>query len=531
MATPSSIINICADVALNNSYEHTIYFDTREDQQTFFASKVVRTLPAYTYLRKSWSIKVYVTRAEALRWTYLYFQNDDQKIYYYFITDIEYVNDNVTELFLELDVMQTYHFDYQLLECFVEREHVALDAIGANVVEEDIDPGEYKNVYGEQIAIGELCILMLATYNPLTTTEEFTSTVVSAIPNGIFSGLGLYAVRQQDWIAWGVKLQQLAEWGKSEGIVAMWMYPKNLVRLVDGEEWDDGNVTHNVAGAGYFEWGIARNTSLYAGYTPRNNKLLTYPYNFMYLTNHSGSGAVFKYEDFSTPATECTFRVVGALSPESGAKIYPLSFKGISYNYDEGVSMGAYPSCAWNEDVYKLWLAQNQNQHALGTTIGAVKVVAGGASILFGGGLKGDGLSTMVSGAAEIASIVAQKRDKEIQPPQARGSHSSSVNVCAGFYSFAVFQRTVNREYAIMIDDYFDMFGYACRKLKVPNRAVRENWCYTKTIGCHIKGNFATADQMKIESIYNKGITFWQNGDYIGRYDLSNTCVSTGDLM
>ena len=130
MSTPASQINICEGVRLDNTYRNTIYFSGIAAQLSYFLGKVIKTFTGYTYLRKSWSIKVSATMEQANSWTYLFFSNGEgQKTWYYFINNIEYVNDNTVELFLELDVMQTYMFDYTLLPSFVEREHVTLDAI------------------------------------------------------------------------------------------------------------------------------------------------------------------------------------------------------------------------------------------------------------------------------------------------------------------------------------------------------------------------------------------------------------------
>ena len=73
-----------------------------------------------------------------------------------------------------------------------------------------------------------------------------------------------------------------------------------------------------------------------------------------------------------------------------------------------------------------------------------------------------------------------------------------------------------------MIDDYFDLYWYSIKRVKIPNRNVRDNWCYTKTIGCHVCGAIPNDDLTAIESIYDKGITFWKNADKIGDYTLPN---------
>lgn len=526
MSNPQSKINICSGVRLNPSYEHTIHFDSATAQQSYFAGKVVKTFPAYSYLRKSWNIKVEATMEQAKTWTYLFFQNGTEKVYYYFIVNIEYINDNTVELVLELDVMQTYMFDYSLQKCFVEREHIADDTVGNNTLDENLELGELITFSDHKVDLNELCILVMASYDPMTTTEEYTDTVLAAKYNNIFSGLGIYAIRMEDWQGWGMKLNMLT--AKLDGIVAMWMYPKNLVALSEGEAWDDLKVAHDVSSVMVFTETFSRNTTLSDDYTPRNNKLLCYPYNFLYVSNNQGGSAVYKYERFlyaSDNEGEVSFNVCGALSPEGAVMMYPLHYNGKTLNAEESITLSGFPTCAWNQDMYKLWLAQNQNTHNLSLLSAGASIIAGvGTMAVTGvtgvGGVAGAGL--VVGGVSQIANAMAQQKDMEIQPPQARGNHSVSVNTIQGFQTFIVEKKCVDSYHASIIDSYFDMYGYTTHAVKVPNTKVRENWTYTKTIGCHITGNICTEDQQKIESIYNTGITFWVNGDSIGDYGLSN---------
>ena len=522
MSTPESKIYICSGVRLNNSYEHTIYFDSKEAQAQYFAGKVVRTFSAYTYLRKAWNIKLQATYEDARKWSYLYFQNPSGKIYYYFINQVEYISNTTVELQLEMDVMQTYLFDYTLQRCFVEREHVKVDSIGLHTVEEGLDVGDLKNIDSTVVNLQDLCVLVLATFNPLTTTEENTTSLLYAEYDRIFSGLGIYAVAHDDWRAWGTKLSQLDEWGKSDGIIAMWMYPKALVGLTDASTWEDGMVTKEVKAITPFYHTVSRNDKLSGSYIPRNNKLFCYPYNFLYVTNNSGGASVYRYERFND-ASECKFKITGSLSADACVKLVPFAYNGDLENYDEGILLSGFPSCAWNQDVYKLWLAQNQHQQSLAIGTAALKIGAGiiGAVATGGIGAVISG-SSIVSGAQEIGSILAQRNDKEIQPPQARGQQSSSVNITNNCQTFELHRKSITSEYAKIIDDYFTMYGYKVSCLKIPELKNRENWTYIKTIGCHITGNFCSEDQTKIQSIYNNGVTFWVNGDSIGNYSLDN---------
>ena len=101
------------------------------------------------------------------------------------------------------------------------------------------------------------------------------------------------------------------------------------------------------------------------------------------------------------------------------------------------------------------------------------------------------------------------------------------LNIQDGSSGFDFKQMTIPYEYARIVDEYFSRFGYACGRVKVPNINARQNWTYTKTIGCEINGNVPSDDLAKIKEIYDHGITFWNNGNNIGNYgDFTNPVYS-----
>ena len=131
MADNLSTLWLCKDVPFNNTYETTIDFtgsteaEAREKQLAFFNSYAYnQTQIATTYLRLNRPIYVEYKLDDLFGVNYCYARNADTgKWYFYFITDKQYVNENTTVLSLEMDVFQTYMFDYTLGECFVNREH------------------------------------------------------------------------------------------------------------------------------------------------------------------------------------------------------------------------------------------------------------------------------------------------------------------------------------------------------------------------------------------------------------------------
>lgn len=532
MSTPQSTIYVCSGVRLDSRYTHTILFKTRGEQRVYFRNKVVKTFTAYSFIRRSWNIKVQATMEEAKTWNYLYFVNSaNAKYYFYFINNIEYVNDNTVELSLEMDVMQTYLpttgsevLDYELLPCFIERQHTESDEIGEHTVMENVELGElttnnfYKFAELDGHDLRKLCILILATQNPQTGTQVLASKI-----NNVFSGMGVYAVNLDKLASFGTLLKDLDK----DVIITMWMYPIDLVEIdtVESTGWnDDSRIIHTVTGVDELLFTTKKNRDI-DGYTPINNKLYTFPYNFLYVSNNSGVGAMYHYERFDNDV--CQFSVTGGISPDSSTRLTPIFYNGSPNNYEEGITLADYPTCAWNADAYKIWLAQNQNQLNVsgvtaGLTIGAgaVATIAG----LFTGGLASvGGVGMMASGASQIANLVAQQKDMQAQPPQAKGNHSININVGNGYHLFTAYFKSVNAEHARIIDDYFSLYGYKINRVQTPNLDTRKHYTYVKTVDCHIEGKLCNEDIVKIESIFDKGITFWNNGDNIAEYSLASS--------
>ena len=82
-----------------------------------------------------------------------------------------------------------------------------------------------------------------------------------------------------------------------------------------------------------------------------------------------------------------------------------------------------------------------------------------------------------------------------------------------------------------IVDDYFNMFGYAIHRVRIPDRNARPEWTYVKTVGCKISPAATSGlpgdDTEKIEQLYNSGIRWWNNPAHIGNYTYNNAPVTT----
>ena len=131
-------------------------------------------------------------------------------------------------------------------------------------------------------------------------------------------------------------------------------------------------------------------------------------------------------------------------------------------------------------------------------------------------------LTNIVGSASNIAMQLAQWNTAETLPNRAHGELASTLPMANDTLGFNLYNMHIRPEYARIIDDYFDRYGYAVHTQKIPNRNVRPHWTFTKTVNCTITGSVPNDDMSKIIAIYNRGITFWKKGSEVGNYTLDN---------
>ena len=127
----------------------------------------------------------------------------------------------------------------------------------------------------------------------------------------------------------------------------------------------------------------------------------------------------------------------------------------------------------------------------------------------------------MVNGYMQARSILAAREDKQVQPPQAKGGQSGSCNVTMGLQNFRVCTKSIRKDQARRLDQFFDMYGYQTNEVKTPELMSRSMWNYVKTVGCVILGGIDADDRRRIGAIFDKGITLWHAPDTMYRYDLA----------
>lgn len=104
-------------------------------------------------------------------------------------------------------------------------------------------------------------------------------------------------------------LEIFANSGKTDAINGVFMAPKWLAPLSDGVLRDVQRSNAPLS----FNINVSKQNTL-NGYTPINNKLKCFPYNYLLVSNNIGQNAILHYEKFSDNSN-ATFNVKGVLNP------------------------------------------------------------------------------------------------------------------------------------------------------------------------------------------------------------------------
>ena len=600
---PNTTIKILKNVPLDNSYNHTVLFANKTAQDTYFSGVgvVKYTLTKQSYQRVTRErMRIQIPIENLYDCNYIAFQNASfgTKWFYAFLLDPEYINNETTEITYEIDVMQTYMFDIDVKQCFVEREHVVDDSIGANTIAEPIDCPEAEVISRRPVH-----------FNRWKVVINFTPSMVNIIANAIYNftsevdtNIDGKIAQTTDTIAKGY-LTLFKQMNSIVMSTAHSLFPNNAgdwrehqftgmipyVSPVISEDSLIGNVSQVIAdiqdvidlmnatggtvnsvfqipaeidenfayGAEFdveAEWFAPIDRFFYINtrnpvyYIPKNNKLFTSPYTYMKVINKQGGEMNLAYEKIQ----DKHFYFQGAWqNGDVNVVMYNQNYgtKGTD-NYASQMMcrlpISNFPVCNYNVNGLFSKLA-----HAVGAL---TRVIASQASY------RPTTTTTSVSGKEStlaqhrqgrrvLSSFKTTKENSQeavstTDKPQLQTyvnelgdisnnfigliqhvngtTSNSSCDIANEQLGYEIHTMEITAEYAEIIDNFFERFGYAVKKNKVPNMNSRPHWNYVKTGDTYINGNCPESALNKIISIFQNGITFWKVPSEVGNYSLNN---------
>jgi len=526
---PDGTIEFFADIGLSPNYENALYFASTAAKDTYFSNLTkIATVSAQSYTRTGRGVlKVQLPMSTMVRCGYLRFRNVAfvNKWFYAFITGVDYINNITTEVRFEIDVLTTWMGTFTLGQCFIERQHTVGDAIGANICDEGLDTGDYITEYrgntGHLSGQWAICVF--------TSQDIDGNPAPGSVYCGVYSGCQMYIYDITNFSAANDLIRGITDNAGSESIACILMLPYAYCASAILAGGTFAPFTTDVP--------IPKPYSDIGGYVPKNKKLFTYPYKCLSVYNSEGNSVDYKYEYFNAlPDQEstglCNFQMKVLISSNPLISLYPLNYKGQSVAYDEQIDMRHFTACNYAIDTWKAYYAMNKS------TIDYDKAstgIFGGAGIASGiisavgsaamGNLQGvgSGISQIASSVDTIGRKMAKHTDYQRMPNVSKGVANNDLMTADQTKDFYFEMKCITKNYAMMIDDYFTMFGYAIKQVGTPNMNARPYFTYVKTIGCTVHGELPSDDGAKIEKIFDTGVRFWKNHTNIGNYSLNNS--------
>ena len=567
---PQSDIFLMKGINWSNDYNDTMYFSDLSSQYSFFANQVKNSgnfiFPRQSYQRHSKGVLRILVNAEIIMdCNYLMFQNKGHggipKWFYCFVTNVEYVNENTADVYYEIDEIQSWLWNLQLGQCFVEREIPVTDGLYENLVPESLECGEYECGAYIPVDLGEPYYLIQSSTNVLGENKI-------TYCNGIPSTISYYCCPVYDdesditqtriyrlLSAWIYGLQD----NNPENIINISIVPEKLA-LSTGQ-YDEGEPTKGEIVREEISIPVA-GFSNFHGYKPKNKKLFTYPYTMLRVSNNSGQIVDYKIENFKTTNildnnSSFGFTLLGIANGLPSLSLMPIDYNGVyepQLNVDNCVMMTNFPTAPWVCDTYRAYLAQNKASIAtsiLSSVVGGSLEALGNylslenatAHMAFYNGKTGNkrndlGIlsadrninnanvsmgNTLTDTVGNVTSSLAKITDAKRTGDSVTGlTNADMLLVSIGRQRFDTYCYSIKPEMAKIIDDYFSMYGYAQHKVKTPNINSRPYWNYTKTRGCILKGSCPADTKANIIKIFDKGVRFWKQNEQIGDYSLPN---------
>ena len=540
--TPNTDIRIIK-VPLSIDNKNQITFSSKQSQEEYFKSLPYIEMDNCTYQRKDSIIRFNDHIDDIIEYNYVMYKNNNysDKYFYAFITAMEYVNNNTTFIYITTDVFQTWQFDFIFKESFIEREMIAVseDVPGANLIPEGLELGEPK-VEGTA-EFDELEPVYLVAFSG----DKFQENNINQNGyqyNGIYSSVAFILTNVT-----GTALGIINNQGDGDKILTVFTVPKFAVA---------SQVPEDTEGTHYYYAKILESNkenpvlktlvstpSNLDGYTPKNQKLRTYPYLYVGFNPSNGSQKIYRYEDFlnGTPS----FKLISEVNPNPSVYFIPQNYRGSSGDSMSDIaSLNGYPTISYKNDVYNTWLAQNSEimsiqmqQEQFNYEVNAIKGGINTVGSLVGNAVSGDvggALTGSINSGVDLASndvnhefyiqnMLAQVERQKLLPDNANLSSSNATLLGYELADKNIFTRyTIKSQFAERIDKFFDMYGYLTNKVKVPNLNNRPNWNYVKTIGANIIADIPQNDLQTLKNLFDSGITLWHNTNTFLDYSQNN---------
>ena len=300
MARNSKVI-IAKNIKLDRNYTNVVNYTEQQmlDLINANGNKVAESLNC-SFIKTSGTICTPFSYSQCLQSNYMAFQNPDydNKWFFAWIDEVIYKSNGTGELKFTIDIFSTWFSKLTINPVNVIREHVNDDTIGLHTIPEGLDTGDFIINSGEYY--DELDDMKYVIHVTEWSTTDVNPPLATNF-GGVYMAGGAYVCDNITEVV--TILQQYANRGKLSAVYNVYMIPSIMIDTAEQSLQYPGQSSPNT------DTIEINKPSSFNSYTPVNKKLLTYPYNYLLVSNNNGSSNVYHFERFN--GDDCEFIIKG----------------------------------------------------------------------------------------------------------------------------------------------------------------------------------------------------------------------------
>lgn len=540
MSIPNSSIVLHKVSGLSPTYRDTYYFSTNSDRDNFFDGLSGNlTLGESQITRVSNNqVKVPFDIATVREYNYMSIRNKrrsgaNDRRYYCFIINAEYISDLCTLITYKVDVMQTFFYIADYGDTFVSRIHSDTDGLYEHREPEDFSVVNYT--------VDETRFVSIPTYLVIgvvagTSNISLDGSTYFDATGGWYLNYKTYAGAQyfifdisNDFAEIAHLLGSLV--GREEAITDFYLVPASSYSGSTGGAISSSQ-TSNPREITPSPSLNPTSTTPISGHIPTNKKLYNYPYTMLRVISPNGQRVDLYFEEFNQNNPK--FNEYGNWLGNGECLLLPKEYgirpqAGMSAgfgDFEHGLTISEFPHCSYAGDNYQRWENQKAQAQAIGMITNAIAGLTATAIT--------SAIGTPIAGAIALAGttatfikdngqMIADGIEASKKPnPIYNNTNTSSLAITQQMFGWQFQRVTLSKVEAEQLDDYFTMFGYALnKKLNIKNYLAssrRPKYCYVRTKGMSVMGSFPAEYKMEMNEILDSGITFWKSSTTIGDY-------------
>lgn len=358
------------NVPWDANYRDVVRFTSRGALNDYINENVGEsiTIREMSYIKPNQPIMVDVKHNVANRFNYIRVHNplqpgddDINKDFYYFITGVEYIAPDVTAIYVQLDVWQTYIYDVTFGNCYIERGHIGVANqnrfrnFGRDflTVPEGLDAGSEMRVIATRkdkimgttpppVISPNVSVLVVATQDlssdPGVIGSANVITATGTQFENVFVGAGIYGFASYVHFSMWLEDNKTKPW-RTQSVQAIYLVP-DFSRYSDTPFFDgvepgtpvklDGYSSLPVKHQFFPNWRNSAeiNDSIPARYVHVRDKFKTFPYMVVEMTTWTAAPIVLKPESWADHDAFVLERA-SMLPPSQRIEFVPRRYNGV----------------------------------------------------------------------------------------------------------------------------------------------------------------------------------------------------------